>query len=72
MKIEEKLRNGEGVDSPERYHSECGVHNTQLWIYRRAIMPTIPARRPAAGLTLEAAPVKGTLEEPALGWEVEG
>jgi hypothetical protein len=53
------------------YHSECHV-NDRLLIYRRAIMPRIPARRPAAGLTLEAAPVKGTLEELASGWAAEG
>jgi hypothetical protein len=29
-------------------------------VYRRAIRPTTPARRPATGLVLEAAPWKGT------------
>lgn len=59
--------------SPDKFMVIAASINGQLLVYRRAIKPTIPARRPAAGLTLEAAPVKGTLEELALGgWDSAG
>jgi hypothetical protein len=70
-KIEENFRKGECAHHQNKFIVNAASIMTQLLIYRRAIRPTIPARRPAAGLTLEAAPVK-TPVELASGWAAEG